>query len=70
MSETALQLTVRHSIGKTISWILVIGPLLVSLEDSPSNALWVTRKFHEMDMDRFCNEAFESVNQKYHVPNV
>jgi amino acid transporter len=56
--------------GNPISWFLVIGPLLASIADSPSNALWVTRPFHAMAMDRFCPEAFASVHPKYHVPHV
>jgi amino acid transporter len=56
--------------GNPISWLLVIAPLLASIADSPSNALWVTRPFHAMAMDRFCPEAFASVHPKYHVPHV
>jgi APA family basic amino acid/polyamine antiporter len=56
--------------GNPVCWFLVMGPLLSSIADSPSNALWVTRPFHAMAMDRFCPEIFASVHPKYHVPHI
>jgi amino acid transporter len=53
-----------------ISWFIILCPIYASVLDSPSNALWVTRPFHSMAMDRFCPAAFASVHPKYHVPHV
>ncbi|MFW9954559.1 MAG: hypothetical protein ACFFD3_08395 [Candidatus Thorarchaeota archaeon] len=49
--------------------ILVIQPVLANTLDGPSNALWVTRPFHAMAMDRMCPEAFAQIHPKYHVPH-
>jgi amino acid transporter len=56
--------------GSPVSWFLISGPIVASVLDSPSNALWVTRPFHAMAMDRFCPEAFARVHPKYHVPHI
>jgi amino acid transporter len=53
-----------------ISWFVVLCPVYASILDSPSNALWVTRPFHAMAMDRMCPEIFASVHPKYHVPHI
>jgi amino acid transporter len=53
-----------------LAWFVILCPVLASLLDSPSNALWVTRPMHSMAMDRFCPEAFASVHPKYHVPHI
>jgi amino acid transporter len=56
--------------GGAAGWFVIFSPLYASILDSPSNALWVTRPFHSMAMDRFCPEMFASVHPKYHVPHV
>jgi APA family basic amino acid/polyamine antiporter len=56
--------------GGVAGWFVVLSPIYASILDSPSNALWVTRPFHSMAMDRFCPEVFASVHPKYHVPHV
>ncbi|MBD3157415.1 MAG: hypothetical protein GF309_01380 [Candidatus Lokiarchaeota archaeon] len=53
-----------------LAWFVVLSPLYASILDSPSNALWVTRPFHAMAMDRLCPEAFAKVHPKYHVPHI
>ena len=53
-----------------LAWFVILCPIYASVLDAPSNALWVTRPFHSMAMDRFCPEAFASVHPKYHVPHV
>jgi APA family basic amino acid/polyamine antiporter len=53
-----------------IAWFVILGPIIASVLDSPSNALWVTRPMHSMAMDRFCPEAFARVHPKYHVPHI
>ena len=53
-----------------LAWFVIMGPIFASVLDSPSNALWVTRPFHSMAMDRFCPEAFARVHPKYHVPHI
>ncbi len=53
-----------------LAWFVIMGPIFASVLDSPSNALWVTRPFHSMAMDRFCPEAFAKVHPKYHVPHI
>ena len=53
-----------------LAWFVILGPIFASVLDSPSNALWVTRPFHSMAMDRFCPEAFAKVHPKYHVPHI
>ncbi len=56
--------------GSPLVWFVILCPIYASVLDSPSNALWVTRPFHSMAMDRFCPAAFASVHPKYHVPHV
>lgn len=53
-----------------LAWFVILGPIFASVLDSPSNALWVTRPFHSMAMDRFCPESFAKVHPKYHVPHI
>jgi len=53
-----------------LAWFAIMGPIIASVLDSPSNALWVTRPMHSMAMDRFCPEAFARVHPKYHVPHI
>ncbi len=53
-----------------LAWFVILCPIYASVMDAPSNALWVTRPFHSMAMDRFCPEAFASVHPKYHVPHI
>jgi amino acid transporter len=53
-----------------LAWFAILGPIIASVLDSPSNALWVTRPMHSMAMDRFCPEAFARVHPKYHVPHI
>ncbi|MEM2143711.1 MAG: APC family permease, partial [Candidatus Thorarchaeota archaeon] len=49
---------------------VVLGPLYASTLDGPSNALWVTRPFHAMAMDRMCPEIMAQIHPKYHVPHI
>ncbi|RDE16827.1 MAG: hypothetical protein C4K47_00780 [Candidatus Thorarchaeota archaeon] len=56
--------------GGAAGWFIILSPIYASVLDSPSNALWVTRPFHSMAMDRFCPEMFASVHPKYHVPHI
>jgi len=56
--------------GGAAGWFVIFSPIYASILDSPSNALWVTRPFHSMAMDRFCPEMFASVHPKYHVPHI
>ncbi|RLI47919.1 MAG: hypothetical protein DRO73_10690 [Candidatus Thorarchaeota archaeon] len=55
--------------GWVLGAILVTQPILASTLDGPSNALWVTRPFHAMAMDRMCPELFADIHPKYHVPH-
>ncbi|NHJ13793.1 MAG: APC family permease [Candidatus Thorarchaeota archaeon] len=55
--------------GAALGAILVLQPILANTLDGPSNALWVTRPFHAMAMDRMCPEAMAQIHPKYHVPH-
>jgi APA family basic amino acid/polyamine antiporter len=55
--------------GAVLGSILVLQPILANTLDAPSNALWVTRPFHAMAMDRMCPEAMAEIHPKYHVPH-
>jgi APA family basic amino acid/polyamine antiporter len=55
--------------GALLGAVLVTQPILANTLDGPSNALWVTRPFHAMAMDRMCPEAFAQIHPKYHVPH-
>ncbi len=55
--------------GALLGSILVLQPILANTLDAPSNALWVTRPFHAMAMDRMCPEAMADIHPKYHVPH-
>ncbi|TFG14107.1 APC family permease [Candidatus Thorarchaeota archaeon] len=60
------------ALGPNFAWlgaILVLQPILANTLDGPSNALWVTRPFHAMAMDRLCPEAMAQIHPKYHVPH-
>ncbi len=60
------------ALGPNYWWlgaVLVLQPILANTLDGPSNALWVTRPFHAMAMDRMCPEAMAQIHPKYHVPH-